>query len=292
MSRRNEFEYLDLARRILHSGERMEQRAVLESTGERPYCLSRFGEHLRLDLSVYFPLLTTKKMSFKAVVAELLWFISGSTNAKDLENMGARIWSKWADENGELGPVYGKHWRRWDEFHMPKDNGNLVTVPGVDQLEDLENNMRAVIADPNHAAARRLVMINYNPGDLPPKAPPGCHTLVQFSIRKGRLDCCFYMRSADYFLGVPYNIASYATLTKVFANVLDLKPGFLTVHFGDVHLYSNHLEQVREQLEREPYGQPTLHIKRKLASVLEWNADDLELRDYASHPALAGEVAV
>lgn len=189
----NEAEYLDLAARILENGERMEQRAVLASTGERPYCLSLFGEQLRMNLQLGFPLLTTKKMSMKAVAAELVWFVSGSTNARDLENMGARIWSAWADENGELGRVYGAHWRDWTGIEPGDEVGTYYRKP-VDQLANLEQGIRNVMADPNHSVGRRLLMLSYNPAELPPKAPPGCHTLVQFSVRKGRLDCEFYMR--------------------------------------------------------------------------------------------------
>lgn len=286
----NETQYLNLANRILKTGERMEQRAVLASTGERPYCLSLFGEQIRLDLSRGFPLLTTKKMSINAVVAELVWFISGSTNAKDLENMGARIWSNWADDNGELGSVYGKNWRRW--CGVARDANGIEHVAHVDQLRNLEDGIKAVIADPNHSLGRRLLMVNYNPGDLPPKAPPGCHTVSQYSVRKGRLDCHVYARSIDTFLGLPYNMASYAAFTTAMANVHDLKPGYLVFSFGDVHIYSNHITQITEQLNRLPRSQPELAIVRKLPSIVDLTVADVELRGYDPHPFLPGEVAI
>src|SRR5918995_7141804 len=230
--------YLDLLREIRTSGTRKAQRATLRSDGRRPDVLSVFGRQIRFDLRAGFPLLTTKRMPWAAVVHELLWFLSGSTNVRYLREHKVTIWDEWADASGELGPVYGKQWRRWEG-----PSGS------VDQVANLVAGIRKVIANPHASEARRLILTAWNPADTPdPKVPTGCHTLVQFNVTDGRLSCQLYQRSADMFLGVPFNIASYALLTMMLAQVTGLQPGDFVHTFGDAHLYLNHIDQTRDQL--------------------------------------------
>jgi thymidylate synthase len=274
--------YLDLLREIRTTGTRKAQRAALRSDGRRPDVLSVFGRQIRFDLSQGFPLVTTKRMPWAAVVHELLWFLSGSTNVRYLRENKVTIWDEWADARGELGPVYGKQWRRWE--------GPQGTV---DQVANLAAGIREVIADPHASEARRLILTAWNPADMPdPKVPTGCHTLVQFNVTEGRLSCQLYQRSADMFLGVPFNIASYALLTHLLARHVRLNVGEYVHTFGDAHIYDNHLDAVDEQLRREPLPMPRLEIVGDVPNLDTVTADQCSLVGYQSHGRLPGEVAV
>ena len=274
--------YLDLLREIRTTGTRKAQRATLRSAGRRPDVLSVFGRHIRFDLSTGFPLVTTKRMPWGAIVHELLWFLSGSTNVRYLRENKVTIWDEWADASGELGPVYGKQWRRWEGPHGT-----------VDQVANLVAGIKKVIADPHASEARRLILTAWNPADMPdPKVPTGCHTLVQFNVTDGRLSSQLYQRSADMFLGVPFNIASYALLTHILAKLTGLDVGEFIHTFGDAHIYDNHLDAVDEQLRREPFALPKLEIVGDIPSIDDVKADQLKLVGYQSHGRLPGEVAV
>jgi thymidylate synthase len=273
--------YLDLLSYVRDHGTRKAQRARL-ADGRRPETLSVFGHQFRHDLRAGFPLVTTKKLPWNAIVHELLWFLSGSTNTAYLRANKVTIWDEWADADGELGPVYGKQWRRWQ------------TADGrtVDQIANLAAGIRQVIADPNASIARRLLLTAWNPGDMPdPKVPTGCHTFAQFNVTEGRLSCQMYQRSADLFLGVPFNIASYALLTHLLANVTGLEVGDYIHTFGDAHIYDNHLEQVDEQLKRELRPLPTLELD-PIPSMDDIRVEQIHLRGYNPHPPLRGEVAI
>jgi len=274
--------YLDLLREIRTTGTRKAQRATLRSEGRKPEVLSVFGRQIRFDLNAGFPLVTTKRMPWSAIVHELLWFLSGSTNVRYLREHKVTIWDEWADEKGELGPVYGKQWRHWEG---PRGS--------VDQVANLVAGIRNVIADPHASEARRLLISAWNPADMPdPKVPTGCHTLVQFNVTDGRLSSQLYQRSADMFLGVPFNIASYALLTHLLANHTGLGVGEFVHTFGDAHIYDNHFEAVDEQLRREPLPPPRLEIAGEIRSIEEMTADQCRLVGYQSHGRLPGEVAV
>ena len=274
--------YLDLLRHVRERGTRKPQRAALAG-GRRPEVYSVFGYQFRVNLNDGFPLLTTKRLPFGAIVHELLWFLSGSTNIAYLKRHGVRIWDQWADANGELGPVYGKQWRRWE-----KPGGGTV-----DQIANLLDGIRRVVADQSAPEARRLVVSAWNPGDMPPPSvPTACHTLFQFNVTAGRLSCQLYQRSADLFLGVPFNIASYALLTHLVAKVAGLGVGDYIHTFGDAHIYENHLDQVDEQLTRTPRPSPRLELDEAISSIDELQWGQIRLRDYDPHPALKGEVAV
>lgn len=275
-------QYLDLLAHVRQHGTRKAQRAQL-ADGRRPDVLSVFGYQFRHDLNVGFPLLTTKKMPFAAIVHELIWFLSGSTNTRYLRENKVTIWDEWADTNGELGPVYGKQWRRWQ-----RPDGSEVDQVGV-----LLDGLRKVIENPNASEARRLLLLSWNPGDLPdPKVPTGCHTLSQFNVTEGRLSCQLYQRSADLFLGVPFNIASYALLTHLLANVTGLQVGEYIHTFGDAHIYENHLPQVEEQLRREPRPLPQIELDNSITTIDSFRLDQIRLRDYNPHPPLRGEIAI
>lgn len=274
--------YLDLLGEIRTTGTRKAQRATLRSEGRRPDVLSVFGRQFRFDLNAGFPLVTTKRMPWAAVVHELLWFLSGETNVRYLRENRVTIWDEWADADGNLGPVYGKQWRRWE--------GPQGTV---DQVANLVAGIRKVIADPHASEARRLLLTAWNPADMPdPKVPTGCHTLVQFNVTDGRLSSQLYQRSADMFLGVPFNIASYALLTHILAKRTGLEVGEYVHTFGDAHIYDNHFEAVDEQLKREPYPLPRLEIVSEINSIDSLRADQFKLVGYQSHGRLPGEVAV
>lgn len=274
--------YLDLLREIRTAGTRKAQRAALRSDGRRPEVLSVFGRQIRFDLSAGFPMVTTKRMPWNAVVHELLWFLSGSTNVSYLREHKVSIWDEWATPEGELGPVYGKQWRCWEG---PQGK--------VDQIANLIAGIRKVIENPHASEARRLILSAWNPADMPdPKVPTGCHTLVQFNVTEGRLSSQLYQRSADMFLGVPFNIASYALLTHILAKITGLAVGEYVHTFGDAHIYDNHLDAVDEQLRREPMPLPTLQIVGELSSIDEVKAEQLKLIGYQSHGRLPGEVAV
>jgi thymidylate synthase len=261
--------YLDLMRKILDHGNFKSDRT---GTGTK----SLFGEQLRFDLQKGFPLVTTKKVHFRSVLIELLWFLRGETNIKYLVDNKVSIWNEWADANGELGPVYGKQWRSW----VCPDGST------IDQILQVENDIR------HRPDSRRLIVSAWNVADVPHMALPPCHLLFQFYVANGRLSCQLYQRSADFFLGVPFNIASYALLTMMMAKVTGLEPGEFVQTFGDVHLYSNHFEQAELQLSREPRALPKLNIRRVPASILDFVYDDFEVVGYDPHPHIPAPVAV
>jgi thymidylate synthase len=275
-------QYLDLLREVLTRGRWKQQRAVLASTAAKPRALALFGLQTRFDLTRGFPLVTTKRVPFRLVVEELLWFLSGSTSNKDLQARGVTIWDEWADpETGELGPCYGKQWRRWGE------GGD------VDQVARLVADIRAVRENPQHSAARRLLLTAWNPADIDKlRGPMGCHTLSQFDVTDGRLSCQLYQRSADLFLGVPWNIACYALLTHLLAKVTGLGVGELVHTFGDAHVYENHIDAVRHQLTRVPYPPPRLVLDEGIREIDGVRAEQIKLEGYRHAPGLAGEVAI
>lgn len=238
--------------------------------------LSVFGRQLRFDLSEGFPLVTTKKLHLRSIIYELLWFLRGDTNIKYLKDNGVSIWDEWADENGELGPVYGHQWRSW-----PTPNGKSIDqiVQVVDQIK-------------NKPDSRRHIVTAWNPAEVDKMALPPCHALFQFYVADGKLSCQLYQRSADYFLGVPFNIASYALLTFMFAQQCNLLPGEFVWTGGDVHLYTNHVEQAKIQLERKPFALPQLNIKHKAASIFDYAYDDFEILNYQAHPSIKAPIAV
>jgi thymidylate synthase len=278
-------QYLDLLAHVMRHGTLREQRAVLRSTGERPRVKGVFGYQMRFNLQDGFPLVTTKRVNFAAVAAELCWFLRGDSNVQYLRDRGVPIWDAWADEQGELGPVYGATWRRW-----PTPDGPL------DQLAAVVGGIRATIADPHAAVARRLVVSAWNPADhwrdQTWRSPLACHTLYQFHVDAGRLSCHLYQRSADLFLGVPYNIASYALLASVLAQIVGLLPGDLVHSFGDAHIYQNHFGQVQEQLWRTPNRLSRLSISDKVVGIDTIEPHHFQLHDYFPAGRLAGEVAV
>ena len=262
-------QYLNLLAQIRNEGLRKEDRT---GTGT----LSLFGAQMRFDLSEGFPLMTTKKLHVKSIIHELLWFLQGSTNVRYLQEHGVRIWDEWADEEGELGPVYGKQWRSW-----PTADGGTV-----DQITAVVEGIRR---DPD---SRRHIVSAWNVGEIPNMALPPCHCLFQFYVGDGKLSCQLYQRSADVFLGVPFNIASYALLTQMVAQVTGLEPGDFVHTFGDVHLYLNHVEQADEQLSRSPRALPRLQINPEVKSLFDFVYEDFELVGYDPHPAIRAEVAV
>ncbi len=277
-------QYLDLLREIRQTGTSKEQRAVLKSDGSRPTVLSVFGRQICFDLGngAGFPIVTTKKMPWKAIVHELIWFLRGDTNVRYLQENNVTIWNEWCDAQGELGPIYGKQWRRWE--------GPQGTV---DQVARLIEGIRKVKANPQASEARRLILTAWNPADMPDsKVPTGCHTMTQFNVTNGRLSCQLYQRSADMFLGVPFNIASYALLTHILAKLTGLRVGEYIHTFGDAHIYSNHFEAVDEQLTRTPYPLPPLRIDGEITSIDTIRADQFHLVGYQHHARLPGEVAI
>lgn len=275
--------YLDLLREVRRDGARKAQRAVLLSTRQRPAALSLFGRQIRFDLTTGFPMVTTRRIRFDFVVGELLWFLSGSTNVRDLHRFGVTFWDEWADESGDLGPVYGKQWRRWEG-----PNGERV-----DQVANLIRDVRAVVADPHASAARRLILSAWNPVDIPKvRGPSACHTFAQFNVTEGRLSCQLYQRSADLFLGVPYNIACYSLLTHLLAKVTGLGVGEFVHAFGDAHVYENHLDAVDKQLARAPLPPPSLRLADDITSLDDLKPEQMVLVDYRHHGHLGGEVAV
>jgi thymidylate synthase len=274
--------YLELLREIRTSGAIKEQRAVLTSENRRPAVRSVFGRQIRFDLNQGFPLMTTKKMPWAAIVHELIWFLRGETNIRYLRENKVKIWDAWADAEGELGPVYPKHWRRWE--------GPQGTV---DQIAQLISGIAAVRDNPQAWQARRLLLTAWNPADMPPpQVPTGCHTLAQFNVTDGRLSAQLYQRSADMFLGVPFNIASYALLTHLLAQVTGLGVGDYIHTFGDAHIYDNHFPQVDEQLTRTPFPLPRLELDPAIRSLDELRSEQMRITGYQCHPPLKGEVAV
>ncbi len=262
-------QYLELMQRILDEGATKTDRT---GTGT----LSVFGHQMRFDLAQGFPLLTTKKLHLRSIIHELLWFLSGDTNIRYLKENGVSIWDDWADENGDLGPVYGFQWRSW-----PGPDGQ-----SVDQISKLIEQIR------RNPDSRRLMVVAYNPAYVDQMALPPCHSLFQFYVANGKLSCQLYQRSADTFLGVPFNIASYALLTHMVAQQCDLDVGDFIWTGGDTHLYSNHLEQTRLQLSRQPLPLPRLQIKRRPADIFSYVYDDFEIVGYESHPHIKAPVAI
>jgi thymidylate synthase len=262
-------QYLDLLRKIREHGARKSDRT---GTGT----LSLFAEQLRFDLSAGFPLVTTKKIHLRSVVYELLWFLRGDSNVGYLREHGVTIWDEWADEAGELGPVYGKQWRRW------------ATADGR-EIDQISNVLRQLRTDPN---SRRILVSAWNVGELERMALAPCHVLFQFYVADGRLSCQLYQRSADVFLGVPFNIASYALLLHMVAQQCDLTPGELIWSGGDCHLYLNHLEQAELQLSRTPLPLPQLRLRRRPPTLFDYEYEDFEFLNYQSHPAIKAPIAV
>ncbi len=262
-------QYLDLLQYILDQGVEKSDRT---GTGTKSW----FGYQMRFDLQQGFPLVTTKKLHLKSIIYELLWFLKGETNIAYLKDHGVSIWNEWANENGELGPVYGKQWRSWE--------GVDGTV--VDQISDL---VKQIKTNPD---SRRLIVSAWNVSDLPKMALMPCHTLFQFYVAEGKLSCQLYQRSADVFLGVPFNIASYALLTMMIAQVCGLQPGEFIHTFGDVHIYNNHIEQVNLQLSRKPLPLPTMKLNPSIKGIFDFTFEDFTLENYQSHPAIKAPVAV
>ncbi len=262
-------QYLDLMRHVLEQGARKEDRTGVGT-------LSVFGHQMRFDLADGFPLVTTKKVHLRSIIHELLWFLRGDTNVRSLQANGVTIWDEWADENGELGPVYGRQWRSW------------ATADGrvVDQMSDVVARIRA------NPDSRRLIVSAWNVGEIDRMALPPCHCLFQFYVAGGRLSCQLYQRSADIFLGVPFNIASYALLLQMIAQVTGLEPGEIIHTLGDAHLYLNHLEQARLQLSREPYPLPVMRLNPEVKSLFDFRYEDFDLLDYQSHPRISAPIAV
>lgn len=261
--------YLDLVKHILENGTDKSDRT---GTGTR----SVFGYQMRFDLNEGFPMVTTKKLHLKSIIHELLWFLKGETNIQYLKENGVSIWNEWADENGELGPVYGKQWRSWTGADG-KTHDQII-----DLIEQLKKN----------PDSRRLIVSAWNVAELPKMALMPCHTLFQFYVADGKLSCQLYQRSADVFLGVPFNIASYALLTMMVAQVCDLQLGDFVHTFGDVHLYNNHFDQAREQLSRTPFPLPKMKINPEVKNIFGFKFDDFVLEGYQSHPAIKAPVAV
>lgn len=262
-------QYLDLLEDILKTGTVRDDRT---GTGTKAV----FGRQMRFDLSRGFPMVTTKKLHLRSIIIELLWFLRGDTNVRWLQENKCRIWDEWADENGELGPVYGKQWRSW-------------TAPDgrtIDQIAWVQNEIRT---NPN---SRRLVVSAWNPADVEDMALPPCHCLFQFNVMDGKLNCQLYQRSADVFLGVPFNIASYSLLTLMMAQACDLEPGEFVHSFGDTHLYLNHVEQAELQLTRAPKTLPTMKLNPEIKDVFGWSYEDFKLENYEAHPHIKGLVAV
>jgi thymidylate synthase len=262
-------QYLSLLQHILDNGVEKTDRT---GTGTK----SVFGYQMRFNLSEGFPLVTTKKVHMRSIIHELLWFLKGETNIAYLKENNVSIWDEWANENGELGPVYGKQWRSWE--------GADGVV--IDQVKDLVAQIK------KNPDSRRLIISAWNVADLPKMALMPCHTIFQFYVAEGKLSCQLYQRSADVFLGVPFNIASYALLTMMIAQVCDLQPGDFVHTFGDVHIYSNHMEQVNLQLSRTPFALPTMKLNPAVKDIFEFKFEDFTLENYQSHPAIKAPVAV
>jgi len=262
-------QYLNLMRHVIHHGARKDDRT---GTGT----LSVFGHQMRFDLSHGFPLLTTKKVHTKSIIYELLWFLRGDTNIRYLKEHGVSIWDEWADEHGDLGPIYGHQWRSWP-------------TPAGRRIDQISQVVRDIRANPD---SRRLIVSAWNVAEIERMALPPCHLLFQFYVANGRLSCQLYQRSADIFLGVPFNIGSYALLTLMMAQATGLKPGEFVHTLGDAHLYLNHLEQAQTQMAREPRPLPTMRLNPEKTSLFDFDYDDFELLNYDPHPAIKAPVAV
>jgi len=262
-------QYLDLLQRVLNEGVRKEDRT---GTGT----ISVFGHQMRFNMEDGFPCLTTKKLHLKSIIYELLWFLKGDTNVEYLQDKGVRIWNEWADENGNLGPVYGSQWRSWPDY----------TGGHIDQITEVVNTLK------NNPDSRRIIVSAWNVADIPNMKLPPCHAFFQFYVADGKLSLQLYQRSADIFLGIPFNIASYALLLQMMAQVSGLKPGDFVHTLGDAHIYTNHLEQVQLQLSRKPRALPTMKINPAIKDIFSFDYSDFELTDYDPHPHIKGIVAV
>ncbi len=262
-------QYLNLLQHVLDNGIRKDDRT---GTGT----ISTFGYQMRFNLEDGFPLLTTKKLHLKSIIHELLWFLAGDTNVKYLQENGVRIWNEWADENGDLGHIYGYQWRKWRDYK----GGH------IDQIQEVVDTIK------NNPDSRRIIVNAWNVADLPEMNLPPCHAFFQFYVADGRLSLQLYQRSADIFLGVPFNIASYALLLQMMAQVTGLRAGDFVHTLGDAHIYTNHLEQVKEQLKREPRTLPRMVINPEVKSIFDFKYSDFQLTDYDPHPHIAGVVAV
>jgi thymidylate synthase len=262
-------QYLDLMRHVRDNGVKRTDRT---GTGT----VSIFGYQMRFDLADGFPVVTTKKLHLRSIIHELLWFLQGDTNIRYLQDNGVTIWDEWADENGDLGPVYGSQWRSWP-------------APNNERIDQISNVIEQIKNTPD---SRRLIVSAWNPAEVDNMALPPCHSLFQFYVSGGKLSCQLYQRSADILLGVPFNIASYALLTMMIAQVTDLEPGDFVHTFGDAHLYLNHLEQVELQLSREPYPLPAMKLNPDVRSVFDFTFDDFTLENYQSHPSIKAPIAV
>ena len=262
-------QYLDLLDTILKHGVKKTDRT---GTGT----ISYFGYQMRFDLAEGFPLLTTKKVHLKSIIYELLWFLNGDTNVKYLQDHGVRIWNEWADPNGDLGPIYGYQWRHW-------------RTPDGKEIDQIANIVNALKNNPD---SRRHIVSAWNPADVDDMALPPCHTMFQFYVADGRLSCQLYQRSGDSFLGVPFNIASYALLTMMMAQVCGYKPGVFVHTLGDAHIYLNHLEQVHTQLQRTPYPLPTMRINPDVKDIFSFQYEDFTLENYQCHPTIKGVISV
>ena len=262
-------QYLDLLDTILKHGVKKTDRT---GTGT----ISYFGYQMRFDLADGFPLLTTKKVHLKSIIYELLWFLNGDTNVKYLQDHGVRIWNEWADPDGNLGPIYGYQWRHW-------------RTPDGKEIDQIANIVNALKNNPD---SRRHIVSAWNPADVDEMALPPCHTMFQFYVADGRLSCQLYQRSGDSFLGVPFNIASYALLTMMMAQVCGYKPGVFVHTLGDAHIYLNHLEQVNTQLQRTPYPLPTMRINPDVKDIFSFQYEDFTLENYQCHPAIKGVISV
>ena len=260
---------LELLQHVLDHGSPREDRTGTGTVGV-------FGYQMRFDLSEGFPLLTTKKLHLRSIIHELLWFLRGETNIKYLKDNGVSIWDEWADENGDLGPVYGSQWRSW-----PDGKGG-----SIDQIANVVHDIKT------NPFSRRLLVTAWNPAEIQDMALPPCHCLFQFYVNDGKLSCQLYQRSADIFLGVPFNIASYALLTMMMAQVCGLQPGDFVHTFGDAHIYKNHLDQVRLQLSREPRPLPTMRLNPEVKDIFGFRYEDFTLENYNPHPHIKGEVSV
>lgn len=262
-------QYHELLRHILSHGKTKKDRT---GTGT----ISTFGYQTRFDLNEGFPLVTTKKIHLKSVIYELLWFLRGETNIQYLKDNGITIWDEWADERGELGPVYGKQWRSWE-------------APGGETIDQISNLVKRIKTDPE---SRRLIVSAWNPAEVEKMALPPCHCLFQFYVQEGKLSCQLYQRSADAFLGVPFNIASYALLTMMTAQAADLKPGEFIHTFGDLHIYLNHLDQVKLQLSRTPKPPPVMRMNPQVKDIFGFKYEDFQIENYDPHPAIKAPIAV
>ncbi|MBL4853252.1 MAG: thymidylate synthase [Robiginitomaculum sp.] len=262
-------QYHDLMARVMSEGVDRSDRTGVGTRGV-------FGHQMRFNLADGFPMLTTKKLHLKSIVHELIWFLTGDTNIKYLQDNGVKIWDAWADENGELGPVYGKQWRKWE-------------TPDGRVIDQMSNVIEAIKTNPY---SRRHIVTAWNPAEVDDMALPPCHCLFQFHVANGKLSCQLYQRSADVFLGVPFNIASYALLTHMVADACGLEAGDFVHSFGDVHIYANHFEQVKLQLTREPRPLPKLTLSSGVQSLYDYNFDDIKITGYKPYPHIAGKVAV